>query len=158
MLLLFWVPLWLLSVSTVVSIFSWYCLHSSATPHFYRGIQWQRWFRDFARRRDPTFKIRVRDLKKNFPEDETERKNDKSETPRPIKNTSKISRSGQNFPRLAFFEVAFYTSFYGPLLALSPCDVFPGLLGQCISVTYPGRTAGWNLLGPRDPKRIGRAQ
>ena len=90
MLLLFWVPLWLLSVSTVVSIFSWYCLHSSATPHFYRGIQWQRWFRDFARRRDPTFKIRVRDLKKNFPEDETERKNDKSETPRPIKNTSKI--------------------------------------------------------------------
>ena len=27
------------------------------------------------------------------------------------------------------------------------------LLGQCISVTYPRRT-----LGPRDPKRIGRAQ
>ena len=31
--------------------------------------------------------------------------------------------------------------------------VFPGPLGQCISVTYPRRT-----LGPRDPKPIGRAQ
>ena len=37
--------------------------------------------------------------------------------------------------------------------------VFPGLLGQCISVTYPTRTAERRLknsLGSRDPKRISR--
>ena len=31
------------------------------------------------------------------PEDQTERKNDRFETPRPIQNASEISRSGQNF-------------------------------------------------------------
>ena len=34
------------------------------------------------------------------------------ETSRPIKNASEISRSGQNFPRPTFFEVAFCSPTY----------------------------------------------
>ena len=54
-----------------------------------------------------------RTLKNSTPQDHTERKKDKSETQkspenetsRPIKNASKISRPGQNFPRGTFFEL-----------------------------------------------------
>ena len=67
-------------------------------------------------------------LKKSTSKDQTERKNDKSETPpglkkiqdsetqnspeketsRRIKNAYEISRSGQNFERPTFFEGPFY--------------------------------------------------
>ena len=67
-------------------------------------------------------------LKNSTPEDQRERKDDKSETSRPlgkkiqdsetqkssenatsrhIKNAYEISRSGQNFPRPTFFEAPF---------------------------------------------------
>lgn len=37
---------------------------------------------------------------------------------------------------------------------LVPVRRLPRLIGQCISVTYPRRRL---VIGPRDPKRIGRA-
>ena len=74
-------------------------------------------------------------LKNSTPEDQTERKNNKSktsrlvskkvcdsetqkplknETSRPIKNVRKISWLGQNFARPQFFEVPFYTPLFEP--------------------------------------------
>ena len=61
------------------------------------------------RGKDAGFKIRDKDLKKSSLRDA---KSAESETSRIITNVSKISRSGQNFPRPTFFEEPFYTPTY----------------------------------------------
>ena len=75
------------------------------SPKWYiqcRGIKWK--IPDFARLRDPCFKIRDWDLKKSRLR---EAKSPKNETSR--LTIYEISRSGQNFSRPTFFEEPFYT-------------------------------------------------
>ena len=63
------------------------------------------------------------------------------ETLRPIKNTSEVSRSCQNFPRPAFFKVLFYNpiSIQGNLLVLETLP--PVGLGPFLSFLKEKR---WN--------------
>ena len=88
-----------------------------------------RHIRDFETHR-PKRKFRLRDAKS--PE---------IETLRPIKNTSEVSRSCQNFPRPAFFKVPFYNpiSIQGNLLVLE--TVPPVGLGPFLSFLKEKR---WN--------------
>lgn len=68
-----------------------------------RGIEWQ--IQDFARLRDPSFKIWDPDLKNLRVQDA---KVSENETSRPITNASEISRTGQKFLGPAFFTEPLY--------------------------------------------------
>ena len=54
-------------------------------------------------------KLSPRILKNSTSQDQTERKNDRFETARPIQNASAILRSVQTFLRPTFVQVPFYT-------------------------------------------------
>ena len=74
----------------------------------------------------------------------------RAQKPYPMGNTYLYSYIREYPPGLNYASVVF--TFPTVAFASALHAVFPGLRGQCISVTYPRRTAGLEL---RDPKRIG---